>query len=429
MIPRAPVLAALLAAAQIFAALGSTCATLIFARLMGAEAFGQAMLLIALTGLLSLAVSLNIEGGAMRFMLQGTRPDRAAYRDTSRWLVLGLGGVIGAAVGLLALLQGFGPTTALATALLPGMTALCRLTARLGAALNAVRAATLPRLLSRPLLLGAAACLFWQSGATPTPADLIALVLFAAAFAVTVQGKLLNRHFRHMGPAGTRMQRSWLSTGLAVMPSLLFLELYRDLILTSAALGLDAGSLGALAAALSLTALPGFALVATEVVYAPRIAKAVAASDSVRRAYWLRLAAVTRFSGTLSLSLFLMVLARPIAGFLGPDFDAATPLVPILLLIPMSRMIAGNPVLLLTLSGHSREVMVICGFGAVVTAGTILLVGHSAFVVALVAAVGFALVQLALTVRCLLVTGIDPTGLTGIIGLLGQRIGAARVDS
>lgn len=404
---------------QVIAALGSSAAMLVFARFMGPETFGEAMFWVSALLIASVFLSLNIEGAAMRFMLQGSQQDRAGYLLAGRriigamWcLILGIGLISVCILG-----NPFQTIPPLIVCLIPPVLALNRLTARQGASLQKIKSATLPRLLSRPLVFSIAAGAFWISDLAPSVHDILALLLLSAAAALLIQTLLLRTTFGALQAHGrTRYRPEWVRSGLLLLPSLIFLEFFRDLILTSAATGLQDQEIGILAAALSLIALPGFALIAAEVVFSPKISRAYAANDPHRRDTLIKIAAITRIAGFGTCTLALLLVSDPVITFLGPKFSEALDLLYILLIIPLSRALCGNPVLILTLAGENKTVFKITLIALL--GMTSLIIATSQFFglisVGLIAAIGYAVLQISLRSAAIARTGIDPSGIPAI---------------
>ena len=408
------VTAAVLTVAQVLAAIGAMLATLLFARIMGPQDYGTAMSVISALLLISLLLSLNMEGTAMRFVLQGDADQKSGFANHSRVIVLALSGFSACLVLPIGLLFLKVDALSLITGgLIAMLLALSRLTARIGAALDHARAASLPRMLSRPIVFAVSAVAFVSLGLRPTPLAIVALFLLATALALLVQTLLLRPAFRRVTrPQQTITARLWISTGLKLTPSLLFLELFRDVVLTSASFTLTRPELGILAAALSLIALPGFVLVACDIAFSPKISKAIAADDHIGRDAVLRIAAMTRIAGTVACALPLALGRDLISELLGPQFHATGSIVLILLAIPLTRMLLGNPVLLLSVTGFNASVFYICGTGAALTVISIAVASTTFGIVgaSVSASVGFCAVQLSLWRYCLVRTGINPSG-------------------
>lgn len=405
-----------LAIAQVVAALGALAATLVFARILGPEGFGQAMAAISILLLVSLLLSLNIESVAPRFLLQGKAQDRAGYLRQSRVLVLWGSAAWAFAVLALALITNRFEGIEIALAILvPMLAALSRLTAKQGASLQKIRAATLPRLLIRPIVFSAAALACLALDIALTPIAIVSLFLFAASLTLIIQLVLLRRTFQNLaGPYSIANSSIWIRQGAMLAPSVLFLEMFRDLVLAAAAIGLSKPDLGVLAAALSLIALPGFVLIAAEIAFTPKIARAIATNNLPERDTLLRLSALARISGVLVCSAILLTFRFEIASLLGADYFAAASLLPILLLIPLSRMLVGNPVMLLGVTGKAAGVFKYAGTGAVLTFVTIALFAGTRSIVDVAMSVSlcYALMQGALALQCFRRTGINPTGLS-----------------
>ncbi|MSU90638.1 hypothetical protein GE300_13615 [Rhodobacteraceae bacterium 2CG4] len=354
---RRAALSAAMGAAQGVAAAAGALAALLLSRQMGAAGFGQAMLLVSAATLGAVVAGANLEGAAIRVLNSGPAWHRAAFvRFNSRVIALG-SGLIMLVCAAAWRLDAVSAPAALALAAAAPALALLRATARQGAALGAPGGAVAVRILARPLAFLAFAGLCLALSLRPPDWALAALLAAACGVGVLLQRRVLRPVFRALPPAPRAMPgsetRGWLRIGLVLAPSLLVQEMFRDLVLVSAAPVLAAPQLGLLALALTLAALPGLAVAAVEIATGPRIARLAAAGAAGLPAALAEAARLRLLGLGLALPGLALVLA-PALQLAGATGGHA--LVWALAAVPALRALLGNPALLLTAAGHAATV-------------------------------------------------------------------------
>ncbi|MEM8787001.1 MAG: hypothetical protein AAGE76_01960 [Pseudomonadota bacterium] len=400
MVPdRASARAMVLMGTQVGAAGAGALATLALAALLPSADFGRAMEAISAAMLLSILFSLNLDACAMRVLTQGDAAARARFSGAAT-RVIWLGAVLALPV---VVIRAGAPVAAVITALALSL-ALVRLGARQGTALGRPLGTVIPRLMSRPLGLGGAVLVLWSGVGASWWLPALTLAL-ATGLAAMVQARSL-RPVRPPASGGWPASH-WLRNAACLVPGLLFLEFFRDMAIVSAGLALDDAALGRFALALTLIALPGFAIVAVEIATGRPIAAAIAAGQPVNprlvEAARLRLAGAVGCLGALALAL-------PLASAWLPA-DDLSPLLWPLATVPAIRALIGNPMAMLNLYQRDATVLRICGAGVPLTAAAIALssAGFGAAGAAWAAAAGFGLTQAALWQACRRQTPVDPS--------------------
>lgn len=414
--------AVVLLAAQGSAAAIGAAATLALIATMGAAAFGQATLVIATATLAAVLVNGNLDALALRRLTQGSAGAKAAFLRESVLVTVGLSlGIALVLGGIVAV--GWAPPWVLGVAVLAPVLAVLRFNARCGTALDAPLAGVLPRLLSRPMGFALLACFAWATGWAPIWWAMPLMLFGASLFGIALQYARLTPKMRplwrtppDLGPLIPDLRQAG-----HMIPGLMFLEYFRDLVIFSASWSLPREDLGVLSLALTFAVLPGLALVAVDVASSARIAKGVAARDAVQTHQALREALALRWLGLIlclaGLALCLGWVQR-LAGTQG-----LAPLIWSLTSVPIVRAALGNTQQLLLLQGqtatvfHTTTLAIIFGLPAILVSAW--LWGPMG---AATAAAGLHMaVALVLWSRCRRLTGLDPS-----VFLLSRRTDAAR---
>ena len=329
---------------------------LLLSRLVSPALLGQTMTAIALVSLLSIAASMNVEAGAIRFL---STPDRSAQRRHITWsrkLILGASFPLGGIAAFWGLGYGGGtPGAVAAMAILVPLVAAVRMTARHGSVLGHPVTTFLPRLFARPVaFLAVSAAILW-AGLTPDMAHI--LLGWAAVLGVALTWQLVSLPLPAADSAKSPEQPSlWLGHGMKLIPSLLILEYLREFVTLSAAVGLPPGDIAAMGIAFSLATIPGFLIGGVEIGHASALSTAwqsgrIATARVLRRIALLRLGA-----GVVGVCLLGLV-QGPLLAWIGPGYHGVSALLMPAAAIQLVRCLVGNPVQLLSLTGHPGLVM------------------------------------------------------------------------
>ncbi len=414
--------AVVLLAAQGCAAAMGAAATLGLIATMGAAAFGQATLVIATATLAGVLVNGNLDALALRRLTQGSPGDRAAFLRQSAAVTSGFSLAIALMLGSV-VAAGWAPPWVLGIAALAPILAVLRFNARCGTALDAPLTGALPRLLSRPMGFALLACLAWGTGWAPIWWSMPLMLFGAGVLGIALQYARLAPLMRPLWRPAP--QRGFLIQDLRqaghIIPGLMFLEYFRDLVIFSASWRLPHEGLGVLSLALTFAALPGLALVAVEVASSARIAAGVAVQDAAQTHHALREALALRWLG-LILCLAGLALSLDWVQWLAGTQGLA-PLVWVLTSVPIVRATLGNTQQLLLLHGHTATVFRTTILGIILGLPTILVSAQlwGPMGAAAAAAGVHMAVALVLWSRCRRLTGLDSS-----VFLLLQRTDAAR---
>lgn len=344
--------------------------TLMIARLASPEEFGLAMLGLSYALLGSIPLSMNIESGAVRYLVAYANeetPEKASGFLRFNFYVL-MGGaaiiaalaLIGWGAGVLDLRTVEGRVAILALLTAP-VVATTRVYGRHASALDQVLRGSLPRMLIRPALFCVVLLAVWGAG-LPVGADLV-MGLFLAAALVTagIQSWLLRETFRAPRAAKPDLGdwASWVKTGLSLAPLLLMRENLKNIIVVSAGFALGRADVGRLALALSVLSLIIFAVKAVDMVVSPRLSKAIQSGQMRRAQKFLGGAAAIKLLGT-GVGLGLVAVLGPwLFGFFGETYQAAVGIMIVLFAIPIADALFGPTDTVLNITGNRQSVLIV----------------------------------------------------------------------
>lgn len=227
--------------------------------------------------------------------------------------------------------------------------------------LGRVVAAQAPELAIRPLVLIGVAGAGLLTGRALSGPVTVATYAAAAAVAFVFGSVLLHSALRGMPGRGARTEkpREWLQVGLWMI---LVTGAYQafsqvDLVMVGALLTKEDAGIYAAASRLSL--LVQYGLIALQVVVAPQIAVAHASGSMGELQKLLSHLAMLATVFAVSAGLLLVAFAAPILSLFGAGFASGSTILRILVLAHVANAITGATGLVLTMTGHQRQVAVI----------------------------------------------------------------------
>lgn len=400
--------------------------TLILARLVSPADFGWVMTGFAWAMLLSIGLALNVESGAIRYLVRYRDADRpgavAGFIRFNLWLILVTTTLAGAAtaviwsVGLLDGTQTGVQMFLLALAAAP-IAALTRVYGRHATALGQVLRGGLPIMLVRPAVIFVLLGGVWAMGMELSVVLVMLLLLVAFAATAVVQAVLLRHTFAFARSARSDYGdvRSWLGTGLAIAPLLVLRDNLKHVIVAAAALALMPADVGHLALALSVMALFYFGMKAVDIALSPALSQAIQGARPGRVRHLLRVASKVKLAG-MAVAIAMVVLGgRAGLGLFGDSYDEALALLVILMLIPATEALFGSAQVVLNVTGNQGAVFRVAGLSAVVLVAATAFGGWIAGAEGAAAGAGlsYALQQVLLRAAALRDTGFD----TSVLGL------------
>ncbi len=390
--------------------------TLLLTRLVQPELSGIAFHAIALAQIASILLTLNVESGAMRLLVpalhQGRLDEAAGFIRFNRRMVWLTAPILALAAVIWAQLQGNGLLVGwIAVAAL--MVALARLTARHATALGAMRRGLLPRLLTGPIVLTLGLGLAWATATPLLPWHVAALFALSEGLTVLIQHRLLRQAFTPLAGQPTPMAgwRGWISLGLWLSPGLMMSEYRKALLIATAAWVLAPAELSLFAVAFSIINIINFGVVAVDVAFSPRIARAMAADEPANRDRLLASSAAIKLAG-LTLGVIGTALLGPwVLGWFGAGYRAAGPALMILLALPATAILFGPASVILSARGLGRADFTGNMLGALAIVAAILAggAGFGLTGAALGAVLGQAIALAIMAAQSRRLLGIDPT--------------------
>ncbi|MDX1781644.1 MAG: oligosaccharide flippase family protein [Thalassovita sp.] len=394
--------------------------TLMLARMVSPGDFGVVMSGFAWAMLLSVGLTLNVESGAIRYLVryrEGARARLAAgFIRFNRMLIALLMVPVAVPIvvtwgnGRAAFPDPDAQVMLLAVAAAP-VAALTRVHARHAAAMGQVLRGGVPLLLLRPAVICALMAGIWSIDGEADNRLLLMVLLVAFLATAIVQAVLLCETFAVMGQARPDYgeARHWLGTGLMLAPLLLLRDNLKHVVVVSAGLVLGLSQVGHVALALSVIGLLSFAVKAVDIVVSPQLSQAFQARDLARVTGLLqagsRLKAVVLLAGTGAIVFF----GRWGMGLFGDEYLAAYPALLCLLLIPVAETVLGPAQIMLSAAGHAGAVFRAAGPGAVALVAAIVMGGWLAGAVgaAFGAGIGYLFQQALLHRNCRRYAGVD----------------------
>lgn len=372
----------LLIVARVGANLLALAWTFLLARMLVPEQAGLVFQVMALTQIASALLTMNVESGALRFLTgplaENDLDSASGFVRFNRRLILLLGLPVLAGLALVIWLGGSAQGVDLALLILIAgasvpLIALARMTARHATAMGAVRYGLLPRLLSGPAVLTLGLLTMNRAGHTASVTEVLALYALSEGVAALFQQYLLRGHFAFLDQARGSFAdwRAWMGQGLWLSPGLVMTEYRKSLLIAAASLVLSDGDVSRFAVAFSIVNFINFGVVAVDVAFSPRIAKALAAGEAARSDHLLKLSAAIKLAGFVLGALLVFALGGMVLHLFGPDYAPARGALFILLLLPLATILGGPSTVMLSSQGKGRADCIVNVLGAVVTISVI----------------------------------------------------------
>ncbi len=348
---------------------------LLLARLFPKAEVGFILLLNSFVQLAALATTLNVENTAVRFLLQpytkGNLSEAHGFVRYIKSLFIRLcpfvmGGMILILVVREYLAAGlnddgltYSELTAivLASLMIPLFTGL-RLGNRYGSALNKVVESTLPWAFFRPLVLVALTAGLLLSDVPPNVPLLVIFALIGAVIAVALQKALLRGMMSDIHAAEPDLTRKdeWKSTALYLAAPVVFFEYFQNLVLFSAAFGLDDSTLGLLAISVQFIGFLRMGIMAVNASTAPKLSRAITKGEDVNARRLLAQTTLLKAGPMVLITLCVWLIAPWLVSLFGPGYEAAASALRIIALLPLISSMVGPSVMMLNIVGHQRAI-------------------------------------------------------------------------
>ena len=345
-------------------------------RWLGPTDFGAYAYVIAWSGLLAVAAGLGFPTTVLRFIpFYSSHGDWSRLRGVVRVSFLAtlaascVLAALGTAVVLVAHLAAgaaIDPNTIVGLWLVP-LLALMRLQQETVRGFRRIGLAYAPSLVVRPLLViaGAAACVA-LAHLTSTSALTVTAAAIACLLAIQI-----GLFWRGLDPAAKAAEpryetRAWIRVALPLLliASFTIVLSQTDIVMVGAFLG--SHEAGLYTAASKTASLVGLVLIATTAIAAPMISSLIAHDRHEELQSLVTAVARWTFWPSLAIAAFLALLAKPILGLFGHQFEAAHWELTLLLVGQLVNAMAGAVGYMMILSGNQREAAWVYGWVALI---------------------------------------------------------------
>ncbi len=339
---------------------------LLLARALSPADVGAVMTLISSAFLASLFVTLNIESGSIRFIVEAQQQGREivarGFLSFGRILIVASSIVVATIfVAASSLWSGESASAdlvlVLAVAASIPFIGWLRFTGSIATAVAAPLHGSAPRTFVQPVVLLAvfSTVLLFYAGATPATAGLCFLI--ACMTATMIQFAMLRAKigFGNHPSRDFSQWRNWVANGVYLSPLILLQENLQYAAVFAASLGLSAEDVAVYAVAIRFIAIARFGVLAVNVAVSAKVARAFAAGDTLRRDNALREAALLRFFPTLAATILIVSFAGPVLSVFGESYVRGASALAWFTLMPLSAALFGPNQMLLNIAGHRRS--------------------------------------------------------------------------
>ncbi|WP_324753939.1 hypothetical protein [Roseovarius sp. Pro17] len=353
---------------RISGALSAFLVSLLMARYMDTAEMGRAMVLMSTAVLSGIFVSLGIESGAVRYVAtyrKDDRSDRARGFFHFSWQLVAVAGLaisVGAVVFLWLRAEVLGRPfdIALAVALITAcVTGVLRVGAAKAMAFGKVIRSLAPATFIRQMFLLVALMLYIWGVGQPTALTVIIVFLVGNILAAGIQF-LWNRGIAD-GISGEGHDVSewpkWVRYGLALAPTLLFVQYSRDLTLIFASWTVPAEDIAVLAIATALVNFAKFGVASINMSVAPKMADLVVRDDRLALRHLINVSNHMKVWPSLVCFCLLALFGSDLLGIFGEEFRDNADILLILMLEPLALAFFGPSGQYLALSGQQRALM------------------------------------------------------------------------
>lgn len=353
-------------------------ANILLSRMLGPSGYGSYAIAIGWASVLAIPARLGLDNTALRFVtIYRERRDVGALRGllrTSAKAIAAVSAMAGVVAFVAALLIGSGiePWLAAGVALMVFPMAAMGWLSAVIRSFNRIFAAQAYEQLFRPMLIILLLGGPWMAGARLGAPLALWLTLVAIGLPLAVLALQVRRELAALGPAQFDFsdRRLWLAVSWPLFLLSLFQEATNQIDLILLGILSDAASAAQFAAAMRLSSLASFGLVAVVTVSAPAIASAFHRND---RAAMAQLASMTaRISLLFALLIVagLLLFGRIALTAFGPTFANAYPVLVITCLVSLVSAFTGSVGYFLLMTGNEKTAAVIMA-GALAVAATL----------------------------------------------------------
>jgi O-antigen/teichoic acid export membrane protein len=349
---------------------------ILLARWLGVGGYGVYTYLIAWAQVFTIGALVGMDLGILRFVPEYLiRQDRQRLRGILRWsrrLVLVVGTFwAGAGALILYLVRPIQLSTfalLFGSVLIP-LFALSGIQTEIIRSIKRIAWAYGPPILLQPLLLLGMAFAFMRIRGGLTESFALVALLISLCLIVVLQAGLIRKAFSGLTQNVTAIYdaRGWLKVSFPLLLNSIFSILLLRVDTLAVGYFLGSEEVGIYGAAVKTATFIGITLLAANTIVAPLIASYYTRRDMAGLQDIVSLATLGSFGSSLVIGVGMMLLSGPILGAFGGDFIRAR--LPLLILIigQLVNVGSGSVGLLMVLTGHERQSVLVLGCCALIT--------------------------------------------------------------
>lgn len=185
-----------------------------------------------------------------------------------------------------------------------------------------------------------------------------------------------------------RLRKIWLTSALPLVPSMLIVALFPDLVLIAAATALSAGDLAVLGVCLKIAFLIGFIVQVTVQIALPEMARCVTKRDMGSLWTQVRYLAFFNTCCIVAATAVMTAFSDTILGLFGSHYVAGASLIVWLCVLQLVRLPASIAIQILILAGRARDILVIMAATLAMLIFASVVLGQIAGLTGIVTAIG-----------------------------------------
>ncbi len=225
-------------------------------------------------------------------------------------------------------------------------------------ALSKIISSSLANALFRPIVLCVSIATLALIFSNLTLSNALAATLFACIIAFVVQYFLLRSTFTQFKDVLPDQVKSkvWTSTGLYLSVTILLIDYFQNVVVVSAAIGLQDADVARLAIALRFTGFLRMGLGAVNAAVAPRISKALNGARMKDALELLAHSSHLKFWPTLIVTVVVWFIAPFLVGLFGSEYLSAAWAFRLFALLPLVTAFFGPSIMILNILGHQAAI-------------------------------------------------------------------------
>ena len=344
--------------------------TLLIARYLVPSQVGFILFTMSMALLASLFMTMNMENGAVRHLLQPV--SRGRFAEAAGFITYGRRMLVRLALPVMVifvvlmmvsqslknnLTQAELWGVAFAAASVP-LLAMLRLGTRWGHALSRILKSMLSWALFRPLLLCVLTFVLVLMGLGLTVDRVLLMALVACFLALGFQYLLIRDAFTFMKDTEPDVSKSgeWLRTGLFLSVTILLLDYFQNVVIVAAAFGLSDSDVARLGIALRFVGFLRMGLMAVNMAVSPNISRAFANEKRGEAEHLLSLSTNLKFWPTLLVTGLVWWIAPFMVSLFGEDYLSAAWALRCFAVLPLVAAFFGPSIMILNILGEQKDI-------------------------------------------------------------------------